>query len=222
MSMDGRSFLRKKKINFYKYWKVFVVVYEVMARTKQTARRLIGPPKAKKVRKGVNPAYTSSVKGVENDDEPGVESYEESVVESDEESGVESDEESGLESDEESVVEPKVFKCQTPPVESGGVDRVDVWKCESYKNDRYDPMAKVPMKGEKVEPFLYGRVVVFKLKGNSGSGVQRLDVWKCERYKKYRYDPMAKVPMKGEKVKPFLYGRVVVFQLKGNSGSVVG
>jgi hypothetical protein len=32
-------------------------------------------------------------------------------------------------------------------------------------------MAKVPMKGEKVKPFLYGRVVVFQLKGNSGSVV---------------------------------------------------
>ena len=145
----------EKKINFYKYWKVFVVVYEVMARTKQTARRIIGPPKAKKVRKVVNPPYTSSVKGAENDDEP----------------GVESDEESGVESDEEPAVEPKVFKCHTPPVESGGVVLMDVWKCERYKKYRYDPMAKVPMKGEKVKPFLYGRVVVFQLKGNSGSVV---------------------------------------------------
>ena len=154
-------FFTKKKI--YIYLKVFVVVYEVMARTKQTARRIIGPPKAKKVRKVVNPPYTSSVKGAENDDEPG--------VESDEESGVESDEESGVESDKEPAVEPKVFKCQTPPVESGGVVLMDVWKCERYKKYRYDPMAKVPMKGEKVKPFLYGRVVVFQLKGNSGSVV---------------------------------------------------
>ena len=66
-------------------------------------------------------------------------------------------------------VESDPFKCQTPPVESGGVERVDVWRCERYKNRRYDPMGKVPMKGEKVKPFLYGRVVVLKLKGNSGS-----------------------------------------------------
>ena len=168
-------FFTKKKINFYIYLKVFVVVYEVMARTKQTARKSTEPLKAKKVRKVVNPAYTSNVKGAENDDEPG--------VESDEESGVESDEESGVESDEEPAVEPKVFKCQTPPpegdvwkcqtpvVESAGVVLMDVWKCERYKKYRYDPMAKVPMKGENVKPFLYGRVVVLQLKGNSGSVV---------------------------------------------------
>jgi hypothetical protein len=68
-------------------------------------------------------------------------------------------------------VDSDVFKCQTPPVESSAVVRVDVWKCERYKKNRYDPMAKVPMKGEKVKPFLYGRVVVFQLKGNSGSVV---------------------------------------------------
>lgn len=140
-------FFTKKKINFYKYWKVFVVVYEVMARTKQTARKSTGGPVPSNVRYVENPAYTSSVKGVE------------------------SDEESGVESDEEPAVEPKVFKCHTPPVESGGVVLMDVWKCERYKKYRYDPMAKVPMKGEKVKPFLYGRVVVFQLKGNSGSVV---------------------------------------------------
>ena len=66
-------------------------------------------------------------------------------------------------------VESDVVKCQTPPVESSIVECVDKWKCERYKKNRYDPMVKVPMKGEKVKPFLYGRVVVFRLKGNSCS-----------------------------------------------------
>ena len=73
-------------------------------------------------------------------------------------------------------LESDVFKCQTPPVESSDVERVDVWKCERYKIKRYDPLTKVPMKGDKVKPFLYGRVVVLKLTGKSSDRVGHLYV----------------------------------------------
>ena len=164
-------FYEKKKINFYIYLKVFVVVYEVMARTKQTARKSTGPPKATNVRYVENPAHISSVKGVESDEESGVESDEEPAVEAKVFKCQTPPPEGDVWKCQTPPVESDSFKCQTPPVESGGVVLMDVWKCERYKKYRYDPMAKVPMKGEKVKPFLYGRVVVFQLKGNSGSVV---------------------------------------------------
>ncbi len=157
-----------------------------MSRTKETARRIVpNGPVSTNVRYVENPDYISSVKGAESDENPVVKSEVfrcqtppvESEVFKCQTPPVESEVfrcqtppvESEVFKCQTPPVESDPFKCQTPPVESSAVVRVDVWKCERYKKNRYDPMTKVPMKGEKVKPFLYGRVVVFQLKGNSGS-----------------------------------------------------
>ena len=75
------------------------------------------------------------------------------------------------ESDETQSIECDVSKCQTPPVESNTVGSLHMWKCEPYKNEKYDPLVKVPKQGDKVKPFLYGRVVVLKLTGKSSDRV---------------------------------------------------
>ena len=42
------------------------------------------------------------------------------------------------ESDETQSIECDVSKCQTPPVESNTVGSLHMWKCEPYKNEKYE------------------------------------------------------------------------------------
>lgn len=145
-----------------------LLVYRGMTRTKQTARKTVTDgPVATNVRYVENPAYISSVKGTGSTEKLVLDSEDFKCQIPPSQSQVFKCQTPPPGGDvwkcQTPPVESDVFKCRTPPVESSAVERMDVWKCERYKKKRYDPLTTVRMKGDKVKPFLYGRVVVFKL-----------------------------------------------------------